>query len=124
VFSPLDDRVSWLKSIADVALGKSIDKMIDEEEILLMNNIKAFIFGLIKASNIHEFNKLNTDKLVSFEFVDEKGSLVSEKIVIDSKLNGEYSIVKEEFSKKIGSLDTRVRKQLLFELLALEMNNK
>ncbi|WP_016988896.1 hypothetical protein [Flavobacterium sp. ACAM 123] len=124
VFSPLDDRMSWLKSIADVALGKSIDKMIDEEEILLMNNIKAFVFGLIKASNIHEFNKLNTDKLVSIEFVDERGDLFTEKIVLDSKLNGEYSKVKEEFSKKIGSLDVSVRKQLLFELLTLEINKK
>jgi hypothetical protein len=124
VFSPLDDRVSWLKSIADVALGKSIEKMIDEEEILLMNNIKAFIFGLIKASNIHEFNQLNNDKLVSFEFVDERGVLITEKLVIDSKLNGEYVKVKEDFSKKIGDLDSRVRKQLLFELLTLEINNK
>ena len=124
VFSPLDDRVSWLKSIADVALGKSIEKMIDEEEILLMNNIKAFIFGLIKASNIHEFNQLNNDKLVSFEFVDERGVLITEKLVIDSKINGEYVKVKEDFSKKIGDLDSRVRKQLLFELLTLEINNK
>ena len=124
VFSPLDDRVSWLKSIADVALGKSIEKMIDEEELLLMNNIKAFIFGLIKASNIHEFNQLNNDKLVSFEFVDERGVLITEKLVIDSKLNGEYVKVKEDFSKKIEDLDSRVRKQLLFELLTLEINNK
>jgi hypothetical protein len=44
--------------------------------------------------------------------------------VIDSKLNGEYVKVKEDFSKKIGDLDSRVRKQLLFELLTLEINNK
>ena len=43
--------------------------MIDEEEMLLMNNIKTYISGLIKAADIHEFNKVNKDKLVFFEFV-------------------------------------------------------
>lgn len=124
VFSPLDDRVSWLKSIADVALGKSIDKMIDEEESLLMNNIKAFISGLIKASEIHEFNKLSDDKLVSFEFVSESGDLIKDKIIIDSKVNGIYSGVKKELKDKLVTLDAEKRKQLLFELLSLEMNNK
>ncbi|RKS03075.1 ATP-binding protein [Flavobacterium sp. 102] len=122
VFSPLDDRVSWLKSIADVALGKSIDKMIDEEEVLLMNNIKAFMTGLIKSSAIHEFNKLSSDKLVSFEFVSERGDLIKERIVIDSKVNGAYSGVKKELTEKLIILDTDKRKQLLFELLSLEMN--
>lgn len=124
VFSPLDDRVSWLKSIADVALNKSIEKMIDEEEILLMNNIKAFISGLIKAADIHEFNKLSGDKLVSFEFVSESGDLVKEKIVIDTRVNGKYSGVKNELTEKLIILDVEKRKQLLFELLTLELNSK
>lgn len=124
VFSPLDDRVSWLKSIADVALGKSIEKMIDEEELFLMNNIKTFIYGLIKAANIHKYNKLNDDKLVSFEFVDEKGNLIEERILIDAKVNGEYSGMKNDIAQKIITLDIEIRKQLLFELLTLEMNKK
>lgn len=124
VFSPLDDRVSWLKSVADVALGKSIEKMLDEEEILLMNNIRVFISGLIKASNIHEFNKLNNDKLVLFEFIDEKGILKSEKIVIDSKNSNEYVKIKNDLTQKIGDLSSDLKKQILFELLTLEINNK
>lgn len=124
IFSPLDDRVSWLKSIADVALGKSIEKMIDEEELFLMNNIKTFISGLIKAANIHEYNKISDDKLVSFEFVDEKGILIKERILIDTKVNGKYSGMRNDIAQKIGTLDLETRKQLLFELLKLEMNNK
>ena len=124
VFSPLDDRASWIKSIADVALGKSIEKMIDEEEPLLMNNIKSYISGLIKAADIHEFNKLSDDKLVSFEFIDESGDLVKQRIVIDTKINGKYSGVKNELTQKLVTLDAEKRKQLLFELLAFELNNK
>jgi hypothetical protein len=123
VFSPLDDRASWLKSIADVALGKSIEKMIDEEETLLMNNIKSFISSLIKASEIHEFNKLSNDKLVSFEFVSETGDLIKNKIIIDSKVNGSYSNIKKELKEKLVTLEAEKRKQILFELLSVEMYN-
>lgn len=124
VFSPLDDRASWIKSIADVALGKSIDKMIDEEEILLINNLNAFITGLIKSAEIHEFNRVNDDKLVSFEFVSQTGDLVKDKILLNSKVNGAYSGVKKELKEKLVTLDTEKRKQLLFELLTLEMSHK
>lgn len=124
IFSPLDDRASWLKSVADVALGKSIDKMIDEEEVLLMNSIKEFIFGLVKATDIHEFNKVNKDKLVFFEFVDESGHTVPEKIIIDSENALKYSKVKEELQSVISNLDDNVRKQILFELLTSEIKSK
>lgn len=123
VFSSLDDRASWLKSIADVALGKSIEKMIDEEETLLMNNIKSFISSLIKASEIHEFNKLSNDKLVSFEFVSETGDLIKNKIIIDSKVNGSYSNIKKELKEKLITLEAEKRKQILFELLSVEIYN-
>ncbi|MCF8342581.1 MAG: hypothetical protein K9I82_16510, partial [Chitinophagaceae bacterium] len=124
IFSPLDDRASWLKSVADVALGKSIDKMIDEEEVLLMNSIKEFIFGLVKAADIHEFNKVNKDKLVFFEFVDESGVSVPEKIIIDSENVLKYRKIKEELQTVISNLDKNVRKQILFELITSEIKTK
>ena len=97
--------------------------MIDEEEMLLMNNIKTYISGLIKAADIHEFNKLSEDKLVSFEFVTENGNLVTEKIVVETKENKLLDKTKYEFSQKLITLDAEKRKQLLFELLAIEINN-
>ena len=122
LFSPLDDRVSWVKSVADVALGKSIDKMIDEEEILLMNSLKEFIVGLIKTANIHDYNKANKDKLVFFDFVDERGLSFKEKIIIDSKNKTDYQTLKVELINKLKELDDNNRKQILFELLSSEFN--
>jgi hypothetical protein len=124
LFSPLDDRTSWIKSVADVALGKSIDKMIDEEEILLMNNLKEFVFGLIKAADIHAFNKVNKDKLVYFEFIDESGLTVPEKIIIDAENTKKYKKIKEELKSSICDLDENIRKQILFELLTSEIKSK
>lgn len=122
LFSPLDDRVSWIKSVADVALGKSIDKMIDEEENLLMNNLKEFLVSLIKTANIHEFNKANKDKLVFFDFVDESGTSFKEKIIIESKNKNNYDTVKGELKNRLKELDDNNRKQILFELLSSEFN--
>ena len=61
---------------------------------------------------------------MSFEFVDEKGNLIEERILIDAKVNGEYSGMKNDIAQKIITLDIEIRKQLLFELLTLEMNKK
>ena len=54
--SPLDDRVSWIKSVADVAVGKPLEELLDDEELLLYTNLEELILGLIKAAEISEFN--------------------------------------------------------------------
>lgn len=123
IFSPLDDKSSWLKSIADAALGKSIDKLIDEEEILLMNNIKAFSLGLIKASDIHSFNNVNNDKLVLFEFVGASGDIVSDRLVIVNNPGKDYLNLKTELKQNLSKLDSDKRRQILLDLLSLELNN-
>lgn len=45
--SPLDDRESWIKSVADVALGKSLDQLQDEEEPKLHKALQESIEALI-----------------------------------------------------------------------------
>lgn len=120
--SPLDDRISWIKSVADVALGKSIDKMIDEEEVLLMNNIKHFSLGILKATDIHQFNKISNDKLISFEMTDASGLTRKEQIVVSIQKNDTYLSVKTKLNQKLSSLDKENRKQILLELLTEELN--
>ena len=45
--SPLDDRESWIKSVADVALGKSLDQLQDEEEPKLHKALQESIEALV-----------------------------------------------------------------------------
>lgn len=54
ISSQLDDRDSYLKSIADVALNMSIDKLKDEQEPLLHKTIKDLSQGLLDSIVIHE----------------------------------------------------------------------
>ena len=54
ISSQLDDRDSYLKSVADVALNMSIDKLKDEQEPLLHKTIKDLSQGLLDSIVIHE----------------------------------------------------------------------
>ena len=123
LISPLDDRASWIKSVADVALGKSIEEMLDEEEVLLMNSLEDFIEGLLKASEIHTFNKTSkTEKLLAFRFFGETGKYVEERLIINSNSSQALSNVKGEISSLMKKLELNERKEILIDLLTKDLN--
>lgn len=123
ITSPLDDRNSWLKSVADVALGKSIEELLDEEEDLLMNSIKDLSLGIIKAAEIKEYNKNSKNgKLYSIRFFGETGEFVDNKLFVDSTSSIDFVKAKENVSLAIKALDESKRKELLIELLSQELN--
>ncbi|MGO2103507.1 MAG: hypothetical protein ACTH3E_10725 [Psychroflexus halocasei] len=123
VVSPLDDRVSWIKSVADVALGKGIEKLIDEEEPLLIRTIKDLSLGLIKASEIRNFNKKSQKgSLYSFRFFGESGDFIDDKLVIGAKDTKEFKTIRKNISESMSKLSQTKRKELLVELLSKEIN--
>lgn len=123
LLSPLDDRISWIKSVSDVALGKGIDELLDEEEPLLVSGIKDLSLGIIKATDIQKYNKhSNQGKLYSIRFFGETGEFIDNKLVINSKNTEEFNEVKNLVSSTINGLDEVKRKELLIELLSKEMS--
>jgi len=120
LISSLDDRASWLKSVADAVLGKSIDKMIDEEEVLLMNNLQEFILGLIKASELHEFAPNDNRSMVSIQMIGVSGAILDDKIIISRDPNPEFEAIKTQVMERLTTLDIHRRKQMLMELLSGE----
>jgi nucleoside-triphosphatase THEP1 len=123
--SPLDDKASWLKSVADVALGKSIDDLIDEEETLLLNTIHDLSEGLLKANEIHSFNSVsNQEKLLSFRFFNESGESIEEKLIINAEESDSNLLnkIKIEVDSLISELESNKRKEVLIELLSKNMN--
>ncbi|MEP0479563.1 MAG: hypothetical protein ABJD23_05070, partial [Nonlabens sp.] len=122
LISPLDDRISWIKSVADVALGKGLEELLDEEEPLLINNIKDLSLGLIKASEIRSFNANSKQgTLFSFRFFDETGEFVDDKLVVNTDKTKEFASIKRSVSETISKLDDDKRKELLIELISKEM---
>ena len=97
--SPLDDRVSWIKSVADVALGKGLEELLDEEEPLLISTIKDLSLGLIKASEIRSFNANNSNKgtLYSIRFFGETGEFIDNKLVVNISDSKEFKLNQENY---------------------------
>jgi energy-coupling factor transporter ATP-binding protein EcfA2 len=124
LISPLDDRASWLKSVADAALGKSIDKMIDEEEILLVNTLESFLLGLIRASDLHEYKSAENRKMVSIQMTGSSGTILDDNIIVSNEYTKEFEGIKMQLKEKLGTLDVHQRKQLLMELLSTELNKE
>ncbi|MEM5540707.1 hypothetical protein [Olleya sp. AS48] len=123
LMSPLDDRISWIKSVADAALGKGLEDLLDEEEPLLMDTIKDLSLGLIKASEIRNFNKnSNKGTLYSIRFFGETGEFVDKSLVVDTNSSKEFMSIKKNISETINKLDEAKRKELLIELLSKEMH--
>ena len=50
--SQLDDKKTWLSSIAQAVIGKSLETIRDEEEILLYDRFKSLILELDSLTNI------------------------------------------------------------------------
>jgi hypothetical protein len=122
--SPLDDRASWLKSVADAALGKSIDKMIDEEEVLLVNTLESFLLGLIRASDLHEYKSTENRKMVSIQMIGSSGTILDDKIIVSNEYNKDFESIRLQLKEKLVTLHVHQRKQLLMELLSTELNQE
>lgn len=120
--SNLDDRMSWIKSVADVALGKSVETMLDEEEVVLIENIKDLSLGLIKAAEIQKYNQTSRNgTMYSIRFFGANGDFIDDKLVVKSNTTKDFKEVKNKVTSSIKSLDENQRRELLIELLSKEL---
>lgn len=120
--SPIDDRESWLKSVADIALGKPINKMIDAEELILMNNLSLYARKLFEVSSLHEFKSNENRQMVSLTILNSEGNQIESKLIIDRTIEKEIASTKSDVVSIINQLDYKQRKQLLYSLLNEELN--
>jgi hypothetical protein len=107
--SPLEDRTTWLESIAQVCIGKSLSAITDQDELVLYERVKDLVHELdniseISSSSIHEeeedvlkleitslVNGLNKDTLripkSKTREVAEKQSQIKQLLGKDKKIN-------------------------------------
>lgn len=123
LISPIDDRESWLKSVADIALGKPIDKMIDSEETILMNNVSIYARKLFEVSSLHEFKSDQNRKMVSLTFLNTNGEKLENKLILDDTFDIELENPRNAVLQIIADLGEKQRKQLLYQLLNQELIN-
>ena len=91
----------------------------------MFDNIKDLSLGLVKASEISQFNaNSNQETLFSFGFFSETVEFVDDTLVVNMNISDEFKKVKSQVNETISKLDDTERKELLVELLSKEMKIK
>ncbi|HEY5368358.1 MAG TPA: hypothetical protein VIJ75_05135 [Hanamia sp.] len=111
--SELDDKKAWLSSIAQAVVGKSLETIKDEEEVLLYDKFKTLIFELDSLTNI---SKADLDE----EHEDILGIEISSFIDgIQKKLVRLPKTKKKEVSKIEDSIKANLSKDKSLNIAAL-----
>lgn len=117
IFSKLDDRDSWLKSLADVILNKGLNKIKDEEEALLLDNTSKMLTNL---ENLVELHKLKEDHkendIIQFQLTQTDGKTQVENVVISPNDQKELVFLEKEIEILLKK-NKNLRKAALIRLL-------
>ena len=113
--SALDDRESYIKSIADAVIGYPVEDLKDHDESILKDRLGDFAEGLLMASKSQNFNKNSSrTKLLQFKFFNADGSVVNEKVILKSTEENFDSLLKIE--DELNGLDIEKKKEILMQL--------
>ncbi|MFL3663345.1 MAG: hypothetical protein ACJ04Q_05030 [Flavobacteriales bacterium] len=122
--SPLNDRDSWLASIAQVLIGKPLTSIDDKDENIFKDNLKHIVKEL---DNLLELEKINFDsakeEVFKIDFTTKKNGLKPylvrlPKIKIEN-LQKNINIINKELGK-----DKQTRIIILAKLLKEELSNE
>lgn len=117
ILSKLDDRDSWLKSLGDVILNKSLNKLKDEEEALLLDNTSKMLTNL---ENLVELHKLKEDRkeddIIQFQLTQTDGKTQIENIIITQNDQKELVPLEKEIEALLKK-NKNLRKAALIRLL-------
>ena len=113
--SALDDRESYLKSIADVVIGYPVEELKDHDESILKDRLNDYAESLILAAKSQSFNKSSgRTKLLQFRFFNADGSVTNEKIVLkELKENQSYI---EKIETVLNGFENSKKKEILIQL--------
>jgi hypothetical protein len=122
LLSELDDRKAWLNSIAHACIGKALNAINDEDEIVLHDRVKDLVYEL---DNLCEISKKDVDDQKEEVFKVEITSFVKgmnkELIRIPKKKVKEVEIKVEEIKSILGK-DKKLNATILAKLLQELMN--
>ena len=113
--SSLDDRDTYLKSIADAIIGYPIEELKDHDETILKDRLLEYGKALIIASDAQSFNKNNPgSKLIQFKFYNSDGSVEDEKIILKSTTDNEKYI--DNLNTVLNGFEIGKKKEILMQL--------
>jgi hypothetical protein len=116
-----DSKVAWIKAIADSAIHKRLEDLIDEEEPLLIKNIKSYSKSLIGAAEIKKLNLKSTTEHVKLEFYNKNGNHFIKNLIVDKRVTNQNKQTIDAIFNSIVKLDSAVRNEILKRLIEEEI---
>jgi ribosomal protein S15P/S13E len=105
--SPLDDKKSWLNSIAQAVTGKTLEMFSDEDEIILYERFKSMILELDSLTKISKTDIDESKEEVIGVKIDSFFSKIDPKVVrVPKSKSAEIEQLKNELKKKLGKDNT------------------
>lgn len=118
IHSKIPERSLWISSISQMLVGKPLNKISDEEELILLDQIKkqfADLDALLEISSLD----YDTDKEVAlrYEIQGSDKKRKNNQIVLNKKDLSQINKLKKEISAIIKDKEVKVQEGLLLQLL-------
>lgn len=117
LMSKLDDRDSWLKSLADQLLGKSIEQLNDQEERILLDSFKEAFSNLDRVQEVHAFLKQEEHEAYTFDLIDKTGKVFHDKVSLSPEQQQKVSELYLKLNSLLKSDEKLLNKAALVKLL-------
>jgi hypothetical protein len=102
--SGLDDKKTWLSSIAQAVVGKTLENFSDDDEISLYEKFKAMILELDSLTNISKADIDEKNEEIIGVKIDTFFNAINPKIVrVPKNKAGEIEQLKSSLKKKLSS---------------------
>jgi hypothetical protein len=123
--SPLDDRKSWINSVAFAVIGKSLENISDEEEKIFYDSLEEKIHEL---DNLCELSKVDIDvtneEILKIEITSFVKGLEKRLIRLPKQNNQEILNLGNEIKSKLKGNSKDLNIALLTKLLQEQLNNE
>jgi hypothetical protein len=123
--SPLDDKQSWINSLATAVIGKSLDKFSDEDEKNYYALFKQYIHDLDNISDISKSDIDNENEdVLKLELTSFVKGVQKRLIRLPKKSNKKIEAKKSDIKSLIKDGDKQENIALLLKLLQEEIDNE
>jgi hypothetical protein len=125
LMSELDIRNSWINSICQAVIGKSLEGISDEEEMILYENFKSIVYELDNLCTLVKTDvNLKNEDVYKFEVTTFLKGLQKQTLRIPKGKLKEIKSLENEIKSKLTGNDKSTNIALLLNLLQEQMDEK
>ncbi|MBP1638886.1 MAG: hypothetical protein H6Q17_469 [Bacteroidetes bacterium] len=125
LMSELDIRNSWINSICQAVIGKSLEIITDEDEMILYENFKSMVYELDNLCTLVKTDiNLDNEDVYKFEVTTFLKGLQKQILRIPKGKLKEIKSLEDEIKSKLTSNDKSMNIALLLNLLQDQIDEK